>query len=95
MHLTFMNAITKLSSKGQVVLPKGVREALGWPEGQVLSVHRTGSGVMLAPPEIKRETISWEEFRQRVPSHKGAPISIEEMNAAVQRLFAERYKRSE
>jgi AbrB family looped-hinge helix DNA binding protein len=92
-HLTGMNAVTKLSSKGQVVLPKNVRDALGWPEGQTLTVRRAGGGVLLIPPEPKRETISWEEFRRRVPKHDGPAISIEEMNMAVNQMFAERHKR--
>ena len=89
-----MGAVIKMSSKGQVVIPKDVRDALGWPEGQELAVRTTSSGVLLSPPEPVRERISWEEFRRRVPRHKGPPLSIEEMDEAVARMFAERYKHS-
>ncbi|UVO55506.1 AbrB/MazE/SpoVT family DNA-binding domain-containing protein [Sphingomonas sp. SUN039] len=74
-----MNALTKMSTKGQVVIPKDVREALGWPEGQPLVVRHAGGRAILEPPEPRRETISWEEFRRRVPKYEGPPMSIKDM----------------
>jgi AbrB family looped-hinge helix DNA binding protein len=74
-----MNAFTKLSSKGQVVIPKDIRDALGWPEGQTLVVRHAGGRAILEPLEPPRETISWEEFRRRVPKYDGPPVSIEDM----------------
>jgi AbrB family looped-hinge helix DNA binding protein len=74
-----MNAITKLSSKGQIVIPKDVRDALGWPEGQTLVVRQAGGRAILEPPQPIREKISWEEFRRRVPKYKGTAVSIENM----------------
>lgn len=74
-----MNAFTKLSSKGQVVIPKDVRDALGWPEGQQLTVRHSGGRAILEPPTPLRETITWEEFWRRVPRYDGPPVSIEEM----------------
>lgn len=75
-----MNALTKLSSKGQVVIPKRVRVALGWPEGQALVVRQSGGRAILEPPAPERETISWEEFRRRVPKYTGPPVAIEDMS---------------
>ncbi len=88
-----MNAFTKLSSKGQVVIPKDVREALGWPEGQPLTVRQSGGRAILEPPTIPREKIGWEEFRRRVPKYDGPPVSIEEMNEAIEEMWVERAKR--
>jgi AbrB family looped-hinge helix DNA binding protein len=88
-----MNAITKLSSKGQVVLPKGVREALGWPQGQPLNVRISGGKAILEPPSDIRQKITYEEFRRRVPKYDGPPISLEDMDRAVAALWAERAKR--
>jgi AbrB family looped-hinge helix DNA binding protein len=87
-----MNATTSLSAKGQIVIPKDVREELGWLEGQRLEVRRTGSGVLLTPTQTARPRISWEEFRYRIPRHDGPPLSIEDMDAAVERMFRERYR---
>jgi AbrB family looped-hinge helix DNA binding protein len=40
---------TKLSSKGQVVLPKSVRDEHGWGEGTEFIVETTPQGVLLRP----------------------------------------------
>jgi AbrB family looped-hinge helix DNA binding protein len=40
---------TTLSSKGQVVLPKSVREARAWSAGTRFSVETTPDGVLLRP----------------------------------------------
>lgn len=88
-----MNAVTKLSTKGQVVIPKDVRDALGWPEGQELVVRQSGGRAILEPPAPPREKIDWDEFRRRVPRYEGPPVSIEEMNEAIDEMWTERAKR--
>jgi AbrB family looped-hinge helix DNA binding protein len=40
---------TKLSSKGQVVLPKSVREARSWEPGTEFAVEEVSEGVLLRP----------------------------------------------
>jgi AbrB family looped-hinge helix DNA binding protein len=40
---------TKLSSKGQVVLPKSVRDARSWKPGTELAVEETTDGILLRP----------------------------------------------
>lgn len=41
--------IVKLSSKGQMVLPKEIREALGIGPGTVLKITRKGHKILLEP----------------------------------------------
>lgn len=81
---------TKLSAKGQVVVPKEVRDALKWAPGLELTVTRSGDRVILEPVREKRERITFEEFRRRVPRHEGSAATIEDMDRAVDRMFAER-----
>ena len=45
-----MTAQTKLSAKGQVVIPKDVRDRLGWLQGSELEVVETGDSVILRRP---------------------------------------------
>lgn len=40
---------TRLSSKGQLVLPKAIREAGDWTEGTEFVVERVPEGVLLRP----------------------------------------------
>jgi AbrB family looped-hinge helix DNA binding protein len=82
----------KLSSKGQVVIPKDVRDALGLDVGSTLHMTRVGRQIVLEAPlaETARPKISFEEFRRRVPRYEGPPATLEQMNDAVDRMFAER-----
>lgn len=40
---------TRLSTKGQVILPKTIRDAHGWNPGTEFAVEDTPAGVMLRP----------------------------------------------
>ncbi len=42
-------ASSRLSSKGQVVIPKEVRQAQHWLEGQEITVISTPQGILLKP----------------------------------------------
>lgn len=90
-----MNARTTLSAKGQVVIPKEVRDALGLEPGQQLDVVRMHGGVLLTPVYRKSGRTSEEIFariREIAPPWEGPPVSIEEMDRAVDAMFAARSK---
>ena len=54
-HLTLtVMETTKLSAKGQVVLPKNVRDAHGWAPGVEFIVENTPGGVLLRPKSVSR-----------------------------------------
>ena len=86
-----MGVEIKISSKGQIVIPKGMRDALHLRAGETLHATREGQRIVLQrQARPARETISYEEFKRRVPPHKGPAATIEEMDAAVDRMFVER-----
>jgi AbrB family looped-hinge helix DNA binding protein len=61
-------ARTKVSSKGQVVLPKSVRDAHGWQAGTELEVIDRPNEVVLRPKSKRDERfppISVDEFLAR------------------------------
>lgn len=90
-----MNAKTTLSAKGQVVIPKEIREALGLEPGQQLDVVRMHGGVLLTPVHKKSGRTSAEIFarlREIAPPWEGPPVSIEEMDQAIDEMFASRSK---
>ena len=73
---------TKLSSKGQVVLPRAVREAKAWRVGQILEVVSTHDGVLLKP--VKRfEATSLDDVIGCLRYKGSRRKSIAEMDAAV------------
>ncbi len=47
---------TRLSSKGQIILPKAVRDAHHWEPGTDFSIEDTGDGVLLRPLKTAQPT---------------------------------------
>ncbi len=77
-----MDVAAKLSSKGQVTVPKAVREALGLTEGDALVFRVDGSRAVMARtddfltlagsisvPAAKRN-VAWDTGRSRVRQHR-------------------------
>jgi AbrB family looped-hinge helix DNA binding protein len=72
---------TRLSEKGQVVIPKQVREAHSWEPGMEFIVEDTGDGIQLKPIKpFKKSTI--DEVRGCL-HYKGPRKSLEDMEAAI------------
>ena len=73
---------TKLSAKGQVVLPKAVRDAHGWKPGVEFVVETTPAGVLLRPRSgLRSGRIADLAGMLRQPGRK--PVSIKAMTDAV------------
>ena len=72
---------TRLSSKGQVIIPKPVRERHGWRPGAELEVEDRGDAVILrACGPFPRTTM--DEVRGCL-KYDGPRLTIEQMDAAV------------
>lgn len=72
---------TTLSTKGQVILPKAIRQRREWDAGTRLLVEETPEGVLLKPAPIFAETRPEEVFAS-LP-YRGKPKTLEEMDAGV------------
>ena len=68
-----------LSSKGQIVIPKDVRDALGLKTGEKLMLGWAGRRLTLDAQAAPRERISYAEFRRRVPKYEGPSVAVEDM----------------
>ena len=72
---------TMISTKGQVILPKAVRDHQQWGLGTRLVVEETADGVMLRPvPAFARTELGAVAGRL---AYGGAAKSVEEMDPAV------------
>jgi AbrB family looped-hinge helix DNA binding protein len=83
---------TKLSSKGQVVLPKSVREAHGWAAGTEFVVELTPDGVRLrtrAP--FPRTELAAVFGSVRSPDR---PRTVGELDEGIRRTVAKRFRRA-
>ena len=82
---------TTVSTKGQVILPKAVREQRHWTAGTRLIVEDTEEGVVLKPAPHFPPTRS-EEVYGRL-HYAGKAKSLEEMDAAISAEVKARHAR--
>ncbi len=73
---------TTVSTKGQVILPKPIRDQLGWKSGTHLTVEQTADGVLLKPLATTFAPTRPEDVFACLPV-TGAPKSIEDMHAGI------------
>jgi AbrB family looped-hinge helix DNA binding protein len=83
---------TTISTKGQVILPKAIREQRNWDAGTKLTVEITNEGVLLklAPafPPTKPEDVFG------LLRYDGPPRTLEEMDASIVAEVKRRHARN-
>ncbi len=72
---------TTVSTKGQVILPKAIREQRQWQAGTRLVVEDTAEGVLLKAAPAFAPTRPEDVFAS-LP-HKGTPKTMAEMDAGI------------
>ncbi len=80
---------TKLSSKGQVIIPKPIRASHHWDPGQELIVIDIGDGIILKPSTPFRETSL--ESAAGCLKYSGAPKTLADMEAAIAKGVKEHF----
>lgn len=72
---------TKLSSKGQMIIPKNLREKKKWQAGQTFTVTETKEGLLLKPdfgfPKTKFENVAG------CLAYSGKAKSVQEMDEGI------------
>lgn len=85
-----MNAVTRISAKGQVVIPKDVRDRLHWEQGTELEVVDGPSGVMLRAKKPAYPKLPFDEAMAKLHAavnYHGPVYSDEEANEAIAEMF--------
>jgi AbrB family looped-hinge helix DNA binding protein len=72
---------TRLSTKGQLIIPKEIRERHGWTAGVELAVEDRGDSVVLRRVDDLPETTVADLVG--CTGYKGPARSLEEMEAAI------------
>jgi AbrB family looped-hinge helix DNA binding protein len=72
---------TTVSTKGQVILPKAVRQRRNWQAGTRLIVEDTPDGVLLKTAPIFPATQPQQVFASL--AYAGAPKTVEEMDEGI------------
>ena len=77
---------TRLSTKGQIILPKGIRDSRAWGPGTEFSVEETEEGILLRPaahfPEANLEEVAGclrSKRKSKTPAQMRAAIGREVM----------------
>jgi AbrB family looped-hinge helix DNA binding protein len=83
---------TKLSSKGQVIIPKHIRDLHHWNTGLELEVIKTEDGILLKPKAPFRKT-TLEEVAGCLKYHNKAK-SLEEIELAMKKAAKEAWRGS-
>lgn len=76
-------ATTRLSAKGQVVIPKTLRDGRGWEAGTELVVEPTADGLTLRPAHLTRAEAA--ESLLGCIGYRGPRRSIADMEGAIAR----------
>ena len=82
---------TRLSTKGQIVLPKTMRTSRAWGPGTEFTVQETGDGILLRPAGRFSETDLDEVAGCLRSKHKSKTPA--QMGAAIQREVIRRHDR--
>jgi AbrB family looped-hinge helix DNA binding protein len=77
---------TRLSTKGQIILPKGIRVSRAWGPGTEFTVEETGEGILLRPaarfPDTNLEEVAGclrAKRKSKTPAQMRAAIGREVM----------------
>ena len=82
---------TRLSTKGQIVLPKAMRTSRAWGPGTEFTIEESGDGVLLRPAERFPE-VGLDEVAGCLRS-KRKPKTLAQMGAAIRREVIRRHDR--
>ncbi len=83
---------TIISTKGQVILPKTIRQQRHWEAGTRLVVEDTADGVVLKAAPVFASTRAEDVFASL--SYAGAPKTLEEMDAGIEAEAKRRHARN-
>jgi AbrB family looped-hinge helix DNA binding protein len=84
---------TKVSSKGQVIIPKAVRQSRGWSEGTELIVEERPDGVLLRSKSPFKQTSIDEVIG--CAGYKGPPKTLADMEVGIEATRRDRAKKKD
>jgi bifunctional DNA-binding transcriptional regulator/antitoxin component of YhaV-PrlF toxin-antitoxin module len=90
-------AMTRMSSKGQVVIPKPIRDQAGGQVGREYIVATDGEVITLTPRQAKTTLsprLSTQELLARRVRWNGTPITDDMISGASAEAAAQRFARS-
>lgn len=85
--------ITRLSTKGQIVLPSSIRHARQWEAGMEFIVQETAEGILLTPVTALQPAPRIEDVAGMLKPRHRLPVSLADMESAVSNEAIQRHAR--
>ena len=85
---------SQMSSKGQVVIPKSLRDAKGLGAGSEVEFVDPPEGVLMKLSERKKK-YSLEDLLNVLPPYKGPPVTDKMIKDGIDAAMQERWERKE
>jgi AbrB family looped-hinge helix DNA binding protein len=83
--------ITTLSSKGQIIIPKALRDSHHWQPGTKFVIEETATGLILKPASCFPSSNAREGLG--CAGYIGPSKSVEEMNEGVDEVFRRQWQK--
>lgn len=83
---------TRLSTKGQIILPKAIRASRSWGPGTEFTVEETKEGILLRPARPFPET-QLKDVAGSLKTNRKKPATLAEMDAAIVAEVRKRHAR--
>jgi AbrB family looped-hinge helix DNA binding protein len=82
---------TRLSTKGQLILPKTLREAHGWRPGTEFAVEEVRDGLLLRPVASFKATRFEDVLGCLAAEYKGKPKTLRDMEKGIAKRLKARH----
>jgi len=82
---------TTLSTKGQIVIPKIVRDTLAWPDGMTLAIEQHANGLLLSAAKHHFKPTQLQSVRGCM-NYKGPALTPEKIDEKSALAFAKKWK---
>jgi AbrB family looped-hinge helix DNA binding protein len=90
---------TRLSTKGQIVLPKSIRTSRAWKAGTEFTVEETREGILLKPAatatitSLEQLDEALRPIREKVARLRKKPLTLKEMDESIAAEVRRRHAR--
>jgi len=78
--------ITSISTKGQVVIPKSIRDQIGIGEGTKLVVFTDGNNVLLKPVEVPKKDLFKKLIQESRKWIKGSGLKPSDVPSIIKKV---------
>lgn len=88
------SGVAKVGTKGQAVIPKGIRELLGIQPGDQVVYTSHGGHAHIQKMDAQSDDQAWDEFLNAVPPKLRRPLTMADLKRDQKRQYEQRERRA-